>query len=25
MEEHGAEDLEEVFIELTGRRIREEV
>jgi len=25
MEEHGAEDLEEVFIKLTGRRIREEV
>jgi len=25
MEEHGAENLEEVFIKLTGRRIREEV
>ena len=25
MDEHGAENLEEVFIELTGRRIREEV
>jgi ABC-2 type transport system ATP-binding protein len=25
MEEHGAKDLEEVFIELTGRRIREEI
>ncbi len=25
MEEHGAENLEEVFINLTGRRIREEV
>jgi len=25
MEEHGAEDLEAVFIKLTGRRIREEV
>ncbi|MBC8497377.1 AAA family ATPase, partial [Candidatus Bathyarchaeota archaeon] len=25
MEEHGAENLEEVFIKLTGRKIREEV
>jgi ABC-2 type transport system ATP-binding protein len=25
MDEHGAENLEEVFMELTGRRIREEV
>jgi ABC-2 type transport system ATP-binding protein len=25
MQEHGAENLEEVFIGLTGRRIREEV